>query len=102
MVYKPSTRQTFRLTYNRAFGAPSSNNLNLDILQLADLGDLGAFGQSLFGLDYIPGIGVRATGNQADSPTLMITMDSPSSSRHTLPSLAMLPTPIIPSPEMIS
>ncbi|HPE97076.1 MAG: TonB-dependent receptor [Chitinophagales bacterium] len=64
VVYKPSTRQTFRLTYNRAFSAPSSNNLNLDILQLADLGDLGAFGQSLFGLDYIPGIGVRATGNR--------------------------------------
>jgi outer membrane receptor for ferrienterochelin and colicins len=64
IVYKPSTRQTFRFTYNRAFSAPSSNNLNLDILQLADLGDLGAFGQELFGLDYIPGIGVRATGNR--------------------------------------
>ena len=64
VVYKPNSRHTLRATYNRAFSAPSSNNLNLDILQLADLGDLGAFGQSLFGLNYIPGIGVRATGNR--------------------------------------
>ena len=102
MVYKPSTRQTFRLTYNRAFSAPSSNNLNLDILQLADLGDLGAFGQSLFGLDYIPGIGVRATGNRGGFTYSYDNNGFAQSSRHTLPSLAMLPTPIIPSPEMIS
>ena len=43
VVYKPNSRHTLRATYNRAFSAPSSNNLNLDILQLADLGDLGAF-----------------------------------------------------------
>ena len=64
IVYKPNHNNTFRATYNRAFSSPSSNNLNLDILQLADLGDLGAFGQSLYGLDYLPGIGARAVGNR--------------------------------------
>lgn len=64
VVYKADSRNTFRLTYNRAYSAPSSNNLNLDILQLADLGDLGAFGQNYYGLDYLPSIGVRASGNR--------------------------------------
>ncbi|MFN3939082.1 MAG: TonB-dependent receptor, partial [Chitinophagales bacterium] len=64
VVYKADPRNTFRVTYNRAFSAPSSNNLNLDILQLADLGDLGAFGAGYYGLDYLPSIGVRASGNR--------------------------------------
>lgn len=64
IIYKADSRNTFRLTFNRAYSAPSSNNLNLDILQIADLGDLGMLGQGLFGLDYLPAIGVRASGNR--------------------------------------
>jgi outer membrane receptor for ferrienterochelin and colicins len=64
LIYKPNTRNTLRVTFNRAFSAPSSNNLNLDILQLGDLGGLGTAIQSIFGLDFIPGIGARATGNR--------------------------------------
>jgi iron complex outermembrane receptor protein len=64
LVYKPSSQQTFRATFNRSFSAPSSNNLNLDILQLADLGDLGAYAQALYSMDYLPGIGARAVGNR--------------------------------------
>ncbi|MBP7398719.1 MAG: TonB-dependent receptor [Chitinophagales bacterium] len=64
IVYKADSRNTFRLTFNRAFSAPSSNNLNLDILQLADLGGLGELGQGFYGLDYLPSIGVRASGNR--------------------------------------
>ncbi|MBC8047609.1 MAG: TonB-dependent receptor [Fimbriimonadaceae bacterium] len=64
LVYKPNAKQTFRATFNRSFSAPSSNNLNLDILQLVDLGGLGAFGQDLFSLDYLPSIGARAVGNR--------------------------------------
>ncbi|MFN0276916.1 MAG: TonB-dependent receptor domain-containing protein [Chitinophagales bacterium] len=63
-VYKPNAKQTFRATFNRSFSAPSSNNLNLDILQLIDLGDLGAYSQNLFDMDYLPSIGARAVGNR--------------------------------------
>lgn len=63
-IYKPNARQTFRATFNRSFSAPSSNNLNLDILQLGDLGDLGVYGQNFFGMDYLPSIGARAVGNR--------------------------------------
>ena len=31
LVFKPTERQNFRLTYNRAFGTPTTNNLFLDI-----------------------------------------------------------------------
>ncbi len=48
IVYKPSYKHNFRLTYNRAFGSPSSNNLFLDILQLR----------------YPTGQQIRAQGNQ--------------------------------------
>lgn len=64
VLYKPNPKNAFRITYNRAFSSPTSNNLNLDILQLADLGDLGIFAQGLFGLDYLPSIGARAVGNR--------------------------------------
>jgi iron complex outermembrane receptor protein len=33
LVFKPSTDHTFRLTYNRAFSTPTSNNLFLDLRQ---------------------------------------------------------------------
>lgn len=32
LVFKPAEAQNFRLTYNRAFGTPTSNNLFLDII----------------------------------------------------------------------
>ncbi len=50
IVYKPTTKQTFRLTYNRAFGSPSSNNLFLDLLQFSFPGDV---------------LNIRVSGNQA-------------------------------------
>ena len=36
IIYKPVESQTLRLTYNRAFSSPTSNNVNLDILQIGD------------------------------------------------------------------
>lgn len=36
VIYKPVESQTLRLTYNRAFSSPTSNNVNLDILQIQD------------------------------------------------------------------
>ena len=51
LVLKPAEDQTFRLTFNRAFGTPTTNNLFLDIL--AGGFELG------FGL---PGYGIRALG----------------------------------------
>ncbi len=48
VVYKPNYKHNFRLTYNRAFGSPSSNNLFLDILQLR----------------FPTGTQIRAQGNQ--------------------------------------
>lgn len=64
IVYKPNAKQTFRATFNRSFSAPSSNNLNLDILQIIDLGELGAYSQDLFSMSYLPGIDIRAVGNR--------------------------------------
>jgi len=51
LVLKPAEDQTFRLTFNRAFATPTTNNLFLDIL--AGGFELG------FGL---PGYGIRALG----------------------------------------
>lgn len=36
IIYKPVESQTLRLTYNRSFSSPTSNNVNLDILQIGD------------------------------------------------------------------
>ena len=36
LIYKPTTNQNLRLTFNRAFDTPSSNNLYLDILSQED------------------------------------------------------------------
>ncbi len=36
LVFKPRATQTLRLTYNRAFGTPSTNNLYLDLLSQRD------------------------------------------------------------------
>lgn len=48
-VYKPIESQTLRLTYNRAFSSPVSNNVNLDILQISDAFNFNAQLSSLFG-----------------------------------------------------
>jgi outer membrane receptor for ferrienterochelin and colicins len=40
LVYKPAVGHNLRLTYNRAFSQPTTNNLFLDIRSVADLGGL--------------------------------------------------------------
>lgn len=42
LVYGPKPGQKFRVTYNRAYSTPSTNNLFLDLVTAQDLGDLGA------------------------------------------------------------
>ncbi|MFI5170767.1 MAG: TonB-dependent receptor domain-containing protein [Chitinophagales bacterium] len=64
VVYKANQKNTFRLTYNRAFSAPSSNNLNLDILQLGDLTSYADEFQVILGSDYIPSMPLSAIGNR--------------------------------------
>ncbi|TVR80274.1 MAG: TonB-dependent receptor [Chitinophagaceae bacterium] len=61
IIYKPTARHTFRATYNRAFGSPSSNNLSLDILQTQDVFGLGGM---LGSENFFPGTNVRAIGNR--------------------------------------
>ncbi|MBL0280279.1 MAG: TonB-dependent receptor [Bacteroidetes bacterium] len=63
-VYKANNKNTFRLTYNRSFSAPSSNNLNLDILQLGDLTGYAALFQGYLGSDYVPNMPLYAIGNR--------------------------------------
>ena len=58
LVLKPTEDQTFRLTFNRAFSTPTTNNLFLDVL--AGGFELG------FGL---PGYGIRALGVPAGGYT---------------------------------
>lgn len=64
VVYKANNKNTFRLTYNRSFSAPSSNNLNLDILQIADLTGYAALFQGYLGSDYVPNMPLYAIGNR--------------------------------------
>ncbi len=52
-VYKPKESQTLRLTYNRAFSSPTSNNVNLDILQI---GDAFGFNSQLFNNNIVKDI----------------------------------------------
>ena len=60
LVFKPREDQVLRLTYNRAFATPSSNNLYLDILSIPDAFGVGAgFAPSL---GFAPAIDVRAQG----------------------------------------
>lgn len=64
LVYKPSESQTLRLTYNRAFSTPTTNNLYLDLLSSGDPFGLGsAFAPSL---GFAPAIDVRAQGTFRD------------------------------------
>ena len=59
LVYKPQETQSFRLTWNRAFSTPSTNNLYLDILGQRDVFGLEAFSPLL---GYSPAVDVRAQG----------------------------------------
>ncbi len=63
LLYKPTETQTFRLTYNRAFSTPTTNNLYLDLVQAADPFGLGAFQSSL---GFSPAVAVRAQGTYRD------------------------------------
>ena len=59
MVYKINPRNTFRLTYNKAFDSPSALNYSLDILS-----------------GYLPtGIGVRGIETEEDSPSTEMKME---------------------------
>lgn len=61
LVYKPQETQSFRLTYNRAFSTPSTNNLYLDLLaQPGVFAPLAAFEPVL---GYNPNVDVRAQGS---------------------------------------
>jgi iron complex outermembrane receptor protein len=55
LVFKPVENQNFRLTYNRAFSTPSTNNLFLDLLA----GRIPTTGTQLFG---VRALGVPAGG----------------------------------------
>ena len=60
LVFKPQSDQTVRLTYNRAFSTPTTNNLYLDLVSSPDAFGIGAaFAPSL---GYEPKIDVRAQG----------------------------------------
>ncbi len=55
LVFKPDDRQDFRLTYNRAFSTPSTNNLFLDL----EANRIPSTGTKLFG---VRALGVPTTG----------------------------------------
>ena len=59
LVYKPQETQSLRLTYNRAFSTPTTNNLYLDLLTARDPFGLGAFQSNL---GFSPAIDVRVQG----------------------------------------
>ncbi len=60
LVFKPKETQILRLTYNRAFATPSSNNLYLDIRSLKDPFGIGAAFEPSLG--FAPAIDIRAQG----------------------------------------
>ncbi len=60
LVFKPKETQILRLTYNRAFATPSSNNLYLDIRSSQDPFGIGAAFAPTLG--FAPAIDVRAQG----------------------------------------
>ena len=60
LVVKPTSQQTLRFTYNRAFGTPTSTNLFLDLLQSRDPFGLGKNFQPALG--FSPNIDIRAQG----------------------------------------
>ncbi len=60
LVFKPQETQILRLTYNRAFATPSSNNLYLDIRSAQDPFGIGAAFAPVLG--FAPAIDIRAQG----------------------------------------
>ena len=60
LVFKPLETQTLRLTYNRAFSTPTTNNLYLDLVSKPDAFDIGAAFEPSLG--YRPNIDLRAQG----------------------------------------
>ncbi|MBI2503874.1 MAG: TonB-dependent receptor [Candidatus Latescibacteria bacterium] len=60
LVFKPRETQTLRLTYNRAFSTPTSNNLYLDLISSKDAFGLGRNFAPALG--YSPAIDVRVQG----------------------------------------
>ena len=62
LVVKPDPLQTLRLTYNRAYGTPSTSNYFLDILQARDAYGTGRSFQPVLG--YSPKFDIRAQGTQ--------------------------------------
>ncbi len=60
LVFKPQETQIVRLTYNRAFATPSSNNLYLDIRSAQDPFGIGAAFAPVLG--FAPAIDIRAQG----------------------------------------
>lgn len=60
LVFKPKDLHTLRLTYNRAFDTPSSNNLFLDLKANPDAFGIGASFAPALG--YNPAIDVRTQG----------------------------------------
>ncbi|MEZ5360002.1 MAG: TonB-dependent receptor [Candidatus Zixiibacteriota bacterium] len=60
LVYQPKENHSFRATYNRAYSTPDNNNLYLDLLQLNDLGNIGATFQPTLG--FSPEIDIRVQG----------------------------------------
>ncbi len=60
LVIKPVPGQTLRLTYNRAFSTPTSNQLFLDLIATPDAFKLGANFQPVLG--FSPNIDVRTQG----------------------------------------
>ena len=60
LVFKPRQTQTLRLTYNRAFDTPSTNNLYLERLGQADPYGLGRNFEPVLG--FSPAIDIRAQG----------------------------------------
>jgi iron complex outermembrane receptor protein len=60
LVLKPRETQTLRLTYNRAFSTPTTNNLFLDLVSSPDAFGLGRNFAAALG--YSPAIDVRAQG----------------------------------------
>ena len=69
LVYKPRQTQSVRLTYNRAFSTPTTNNLYLDLVSRQDAFGLGPSFTPLFqglGLEFRP-FDVRAQGTYSSS-----------------------------------
>lgn len=60
LVLKPQEDQTFRVTYNRAFSTPTSNNLFLDVRNRIDAFGIGSSFEPALG--YSPAIDVRVLG----------------------------------------